>query len=160
MFNRALLPLAALLFVGACSGPNQDVRLTLCQGLVEGMLPAGVAVEWREHEAVMKGYEDLEMRVTFEQHTADGDVRPGEAVCFYPYEQDLADAQSFADPTSAYASNPSRMLFGGEPLEGRRLGERVNAVMVEQGRAAVERGREVVDRAVERVGEEVKSLSQ
>ncbi len=145
VFARSVPLLLLTLFAAGCSGPNQDVRLTLCQGLVEGELSAGEAITWHDHQAVMEGYEDLEMRVRFER--GGGEVE--EAVCYYPYEQEYAEAQTFSDPTSAYSSNPSRMVLRGEPLEGRRLGERVNAVMMKQGREVVQK-----------VAEEVKKLPE
>ncbi|GAB6040296.1 hypothetical protein [Endothiovibrio diazotrophicus] len=139
-FRRgAALSLLAGLLLAGCSGPTEDVRLTLCTGLVAELLAGDAEPHWRGSDAVTKGYDDLEMRLNF----APEEGQKGEtASCFYPYEARDEDARILADPLSAYATYPSWMVFRGQTLAGESLLPQVNAVLKKQGREGLERLRE------------------
>lgn len=135
-YRRPAAVVLLSVLMGGCSQPSEDVRLTLCRGLVQELLPAAEAVTWSGHEAVTKGYEGMEMRLRFER--ADG---AGSAGCFYDYDEaagDYSDAHALAEPTAVYHTYPSAMRLDGEVVEKQRLAVLVNQVMVKQGMEAVE----------------------
>lgn len=142
-YRRPAAVVLLSVLMGGCSQPSEDVRLTLCRGLVQELLPAAEAVTWSGHEAVTKGYEGMEMRLRFER--ADG---AGSASCLYDYDEaagDYSDAHALAEPTSVYLTHPSAMRLNGEVVPADLLAVKVQAAMVRQGLRAVERVKEGIE---------------
>ena len=125
-------------FLGSCSkGP--DPRLVLCQDLGRVLLDVGDdGIEWTGHTPVIKGYQDLEMRVSFSLRNEQGETSQGVASCFYPYEQDEIGAETFEMPTAAYSTYPVKMMLNGKTVEKKLLAQKINKVMIMQGKRAIE----------------------
>ncbi len=125
-------------FLGSCSkGP--DPRLVLCQDL--GQMLLGVAdndIEWTGYKPVIKGYQDLEMRVSFSLRNEQGEQSQEVASCFYPYDQDEIEAETFEMPTAAYSTYPVKMVLNGETVDKKLLAQSINKVMIMQGKQAIE----------------------
>ncbi len=63
-FRIILLTLLSIFLLSSCS-KSPDVRLTLCQDLMVLFLNPSENVVWEEHEVLMRGYDDLEMKVAY-----------------------------------------------------------------------------------------------
>lgn len=147
MFNSSLYTLIALssiVLLTSCS-KSPDVRLTLCQDLSQLLLP-NANLQWQEHEAILKGYEDMEMKVHFTM--AD---KKSAASCFYPYTQDDIGAETFQEPTSAYATYPSKMILNGRTVDSQLLATSVNKAMLVQGKRAVVKAKEEIQHAEQNI---------
>jgi len=125
-------------FLGSCSkGP--DPRLVLCQDLGRVLLDVGDdGIEWTGYTPVIKGYQDLEMRVSFSLRNKQGEQSQGVASCFYPYEQDEIGAETFEMPTAAYSTYPVKMVLNGKTVNKKLLAQSINKVMIMQGKQAIE----------------------
>ena len=133
-------------FLGSCSkGP--DPRVVLCQDLGQMLLGVGDNdIEWTGHTPVIKGYQDLEMRVAFSFTDEHGQQSQGQAACFYPYEQDEIGAETFEMPTAAYSTYPVKMVLNGKTVDKKLLAQSINKVMIMQGKRAIENLQEKLKR--------------
>ncbi len=128
--------LSTAILTSCSKGP--DVRLTLCQDLSQLLLNGSKDnIEWTEHKAIIKGYQDLEMQIHFSLTRSNGVEKKLQASCFYPYEQDDIGAETFEMPTSAYSSYPVKMLLDGQKVDSKQLAQSINKVMLMQGKQAI-----------------------
>lgn len=133
---KVLIVSVAVVMLTSCSkGP--DPRLTLCQDLSQLFVDSKEQLEWTEHKAIIKGYQDLEMQVHFTATDTNGKQELLQASCFYPYEQDEIGAETFEMPTAAYSTYPVKMIFNGNNIDKKRLAQSINKVMIMQGKQAI-----------------------
>lgn len=124
LINAVLL---AQLITG-CSGPGEDVRVTLCKDLVRGQL-GGAAPAWTDVGTRAKGYEDAVISLRWSGPQGEGSAR-----CDYPYNAVDDTAQQLADPLSAYAASPTKVEINGQSLTGPALASAIARAMEQQGR--------------------------
>jgi hypothetical protein len=106
-----LLPLSLL----ACSGDNEDPRITLCKRLTTDL--AGVAGEsaWQEPRIEIRRPEYAAVSVAI-----DGENAP-RATCRYAYDLVEESAMDHANPLLAYATLPYEMTLDGTPVPDEEL---------------------------------------
>ncbi len=139
-----LIVLLAGGLVSCSKGP--DPRLTLCQDLGQLLLDGSKdSIEWTGNNPVIKGYQDLEMRVYFTLTDPQGEQKQLQASCFYPYEQDEIGAETFEMPTAAYSTYPSRMILDGQAIDKKLLAQSINKVMIMQGKQAIKNLQEKIN---------------
>ena len=143
--HRAPILLAALgaLLIASCGSPREDVRITLCKGIV-AVSTGGPVTVYSAH-AQTKGYQHAAVRVSYSSGGQDGT-----AVCYYDYNAVEDTAQTLADPLSAYATSPSRVTIDGRELSRAQLAEAVKQAMLNQGRELIDRAKGAVQDAVSR----------
>ncbi|GAB0150145.1 MULTISPECIES: hypothetical protein [Marichromatium] len=144
--QRSLTLFGAVLLAG-CSAPGEDVRVTLCKGLV---LTQGAASDWQIETRLPAQYRDLEVRLQF----TDGAGRQASAQCFYPYRAVEDDALALADPLSVYGTAPTRLRIDGREFSRQALAEAVSAAMGAQAREWVEGMREGLEQTARELGGE------
>jgi len=145
------MAVSSLIALSSCS-ESPDVRLTLCQDLSQLLLSPSEALQWKEHEPIIKGYEDMEMKVHFA--TADNS-KQGVASCFYPYVQDDIGAETFQSPSSAYDTNPNKMILNGKVVDNILLSKTVNQAMLVQGKRAVKNTKEAGQKMMDSINEKI-----
>ena len=146
-----LMLVGSQILLASCS-KTPDVRLTLCQDLTQLLLNSSEAIEWQEHKAIIKGYEDLEMQIKF----ATKEQGIGQASCFYAYEQDDIGPETFQEPTSAYSTYPNKMILMGGNVDKILLSGTINQVMKQQGNKAINKVKEDLEQATKKVMEKIK----
>jgi len=146
-----LLLVTTLILLVSCS-KTPDVRVTLCQDVTQLLLNSTEQLEWQEHKAIIKGYEDLEIQL----QSTSAENNTVQASCFYPYEQDEIGAETFQEPTAAYATYPSKMLLQGKIVDKMLLSKTINQAMLQQGKEAIIKGKETIIK----VKEDLKQASQ
>lgn len=142
------------LAITSCS-KTPDVRLTMCQDLMVLFLNPTGSIEWQKHEPIMRGYNDLEMQVSYSTVASNGKVE--EASCFYAYIQneDAMGSEEFNTPTVAYSTNPNKMIINGKTVKKMILANAVNEVMLKQGGKAIAKVKETMKEGVGVIYEEV-----
>ena len=135
--RRNVLVLAgAAVMAAGCSGPTEDVRVTLCKNLTT-TLQSAQSIEWKGNENSFR--------------------RPEYAITALTYEALEDTAVTLADPLSAYANLPFAMTFNGRTLSDAELLQLVNAEQRRQGRQAVETlkkgARDVADKVREKISQ-------
>jgi hypothetical protein len=128
-----LSPLAALLALGGCSNPREDVRVTLCKDMISTQLRAAEGLEWRAVETSTRGREYAVVQVHFSGPRGDG-----EASCYYDYDAVDDTALTLSDPLSAYSTSPSKMTLNGQTLSRPVLARAVKEAMLKQGKGLVD----------------------
>lgn len=121
----ALLPIALLV---GCSNPGEDVRITLCKDLVRGQLGSGATPTWSQVTTQTPGYQDAVIQLGWTAPSGNGAAR-----CYYPYNAVDDTAQQLADPLTAYATSPSKVIINGQTLSGSALARAVAEAMQYQG---------------------------
>lgn len=140
-------PIPKLLLVGGltcgvligagCSGPTEDVRVTLCKNLTTALLADAGSVEWKGNENTFVRPEYAVTALTFEAADAGGSRSDMQSACHYAYEALEDTAITLADPLSAHATLPFKMTFDGSQLSDAELLQLVNAEQKRLGRRAV-----------------------
>lgn len=145
--RRAAAALGSILIgsglLAGCSNPGEDVRIRLCKDLVAVQLGAD-QLQWRQVSTKTPGYEDAIVNLRWSG--AGGDESAGSATCAYPYTAVDDTAQQLAQPLSAYATSPSKVVINGNTLSGQAL---ANAI----GQAMQRQGRELIDAAGKAIGQ-------
>ncbi|MBK1703990.1 hypothetical protein CKO40_05385 [Halochromatium glycolicum] len=121
----ALLPIA---FLVSCGNPGEDVRITLCKDLVRGQLGSGATPTWSKVTTQTPGYQDAVIQLGWTAPSGNGAAR-----CYYPYNAVDDTAQQLADPLTAYATSPSKVIINGQTLSGSALARAVAEAMRHQG---------------------------
>ncbi|WP_462323171.1 hypothetical protein [Halochromatium sp.] len=127
----------------SCANPGEDVRIRLCKDLVAVQL-GKEQIQWTRVNTKTPGYQDAIISLGWSG--ANGDENAGSATCAYPYSAVDDTAQQLAEPLSAYATSPSKVVINGETLSGSAL---ANAI----GRAMRRQGREMIDAAGNAIGQ-------
>ncbi len=140
-----LISISSLILLASCT-KTPDVRLTLCQDLAQLLLNSSTELQWESHKSVIKGYQDLEMQIQFSTSNTDEINELSSASCFYAYEQDDIQAETFATPTAAYSTYPNKMILKGQPVDKNTLSLAVNRAMLQQGKRAVKQIKENINK--------------
>ncbi|MFW6258043.1 MAG: hypothetical protein ACOC26_00945 [Halochromatium sp.] len=127
--------------LASCADPGEDGRVRLCKGLVAGQVGTD-RLDWTRVDTKTPGYQDA--IVSLRWASADAEGNSGSATCVYPYNAVDDTAQQLADPLSAYATSPSRVVINGETLSGRALANAVAQAMQRQGRELIDAARQAV----------------
>ena len=120
-------------FLSACSGSTEDVRLTLCKDLAKEYQGTDQQLDWLAEDVVIQGYEDLEVRLKYEYQGGQGSM-----TCFYPYNTIDEDAMSVSNPAPAFDTYPNKVMQNGEVLDHRLVAKKINQVMLKQGKQALD----------------------
>ncbi len=149
---------AMLILLTISCSKTPDVRLTLCQDMTELLLNSADNLEWKDHKAIIRGYNDLEMQVSYSLVNSDAPAA-NQASCFYTYiqNQDAVGAEEFNAPTSAFSTYPIKMILNGQFVDKKKLANLVNLAMVNQGKRAVVKVKETVDQGIETINEKVEN---
>lgn len=154
---KGLLLAGAAAVLAGCSGPTEDVRVTLCKNLTTALLPAARSIEWQGNENSFRRPEYAITALTFEVEESGDTQRAGQSTCHYAYEALEDTAVTLADPLSAYANLPYRMSIDGRTLPDAQLLELVNAEQRRQGRQVIETlqkgARDAVDKVRSGIGQ-------
>lgn len=130
--------LAGILWLNAgCSGPHEDVRVTLCKNLTLAMLPDAGAVEWTGNDNTFHRPEYAVTALRFEVPGNGAGSGSRRSACHYAYEALDDTAITLADPLSAYATLPFKMVLDDRPLSDKELLALVNAEQKRLGRKAI-----------------------
>lgn len=154
-----ILAIILSLSITSCS-KTPDVRLTLCQDMTQLLVNSPEQLQWKEHKAIMTGHNDLEMQLTYTMTQPDGQILTQQASCFYSYDQDEIDAETFNTPTSSYSSYPNKMIFDNKTVARDKLAQLVNQAMLHQGKQLVVKTREGIQQAQEKAIDTYEQISQ
>jgi len=128
------LLLGLTLVTVGCSGPTEDVRVTLCKDMARLLVESGQPVQWQGVERQMTRFEDQVITLRFKATGADGGATEHRATCHYAYDSDAEEYNTSSDPATYYATNPHRMTLDDRVITGRPLTEAIHQAMAEQGR--------------------------
>jgi len=142
---RRLLVLLGLGLLAGCSNPQEDVRITLCKGMVVSELGGADAVDWKKSTAEPRGYDHAVVRLEYSNAG-----KSGQAACYYAYDAPEENAMTQANPLSAYATYPYKMTLNGQDLSKAGIAQAVKNAMLMQGAEFAEQikktGGEITDR--------------
>ena len=126
-----------LILAAGCSGPREDVRVTLCKNLTTALQPAAHTIEWQGNENTFKRPEYAVTGLRFDVVDSGGNRSRGQSACHYAYDA-IEDTTSAADPFPAYATLPFRMTLDDRTLSDVELLKLVNAEQIRLGRKAID----------------------
>lgn len=123
-----------LVFVlmAGCTGSTEDVRLTLCKDLLPE-LKDSTRIEVLSEDIVVKGYEDLEVRLSYRDVESEGNI-----TCFYPYNTHEENVMDHVNPAAAFATYPTKIMLDQQPVDHALMAKKINAVLVKQGKQALD----------------------
>lgn len=147
--NRLRLGIASVLAVGlsACSGPHEDVRVTLCKDVANGLTGTTKDQQWGAIEQRFKYPEFATLTIPFTD-TAGTSRR---IACSFDYEAVEDTALTLADPLSAYATLPYAISLDGVAVGQGELRDAVRSVQLQHGQELLERIQAGVVKAAEQV---------
>ena len=125
--------LCALAWTAGCSGPTEDVRVTLCKNLTHALQSATDEIEWTGNENTFKRPEYAITTLRFEVAG-----KAMQSACHYAHEALEDTAQNLANPLDAYATLPFAITMDGRALSDAELLELVNAEQRRQGRQVLD----------------------
>ena len=138
MGTAGLAGVAALgLLAAGCSGPTEDVRVTLCKNLAQSMQLSSESIEWKGNENTFKRPEYAITGLSFDLVGRDGSRTSMRSACHYAYEALDDTALNLANPMDAYATLPFAMTVDGRALSDAELLRLVNEEQKRQGRKIV-----------------------
>jgi hypothetical protein len=147
----------SLLVSAGCSGPTEDVRVTLCKNLSTALTADPDSIEWKDNKNTFNRPAYAVTALTFETLDGSGKRTTLQAACHYAYEALEDTAITLADPLSAYANLPFKMIYDGRQLSDAELLQRINAEQKRLGRKAVatlqQGARDVADKVRSGVGQ-------
>jgi hypothetical protein len=139
-FWRAAALMGLVAFTSGCSGPREDVRVTLCKDMVSTQLATGTPpITWTETKTETRGYQYAAVRLRFSTSGQNG-----HAICYYDYDANDDTAVTLADPISAYSTSPSKMTLNGRTLSRSDLARAVKDAMLKQGRQFIDGARNLM----------------
>ena len=152
--------IAGFLAVTSCS-KTPDVRLTLCQDLTVLFLNPPDDIVWQKHEPVIRGYNDLQMPVSYVRENDTGKVL-AKASCFYAYveNEDAIGAAEFNTPTEAYSTYPDKMILNGKTVKKSVLENAINEVMLRQAGKAIVKAKEKIKEGVKMINQKAEKSIQ
>lgn len=153
----AAMLMSGLMLTGGCSGPTEDVRVTLCKNLTQSMHLSSESIEWKGNQNTFKRPEYAVTSLTFDVVGADGARASKQSACRYAYEELEDTALNLANPMDAYATLPFAMTVDGRALGDAELLRLVNEEQKRQGRRVVstlEKGaRDMADKVRSGIGQ-------
>lgn len=129
--------MSGLMLTGGCSGPTEDVRVTLCKNLTQSMHLSSESIEWKGNENTFKRPEYAVTSLTFDVVAGDGGRASKKSACHYAYEALEDTALNLANPMDAYATLPFAMTVDGRALGDAELLRLVNEEQKSQGRRVI-----------------------
>jgi hypothetical protein len=146
-----------LVLTAGCSGPTEEVRVTLCKNLTVAMYSPADSIEWKDNENTFRRPEYAVTSLSYDVVGSDGNRAAGHSACHYAYEALDDTAITLADPLSAHATLPFAMTVDGLVLSDGELLRMVNAEQKRQGRQVVENlekgARDMADRVRAGIGQ-------
>ncbi len=144
-------PLLLAATLTGCSGPGEDVRVTLCKGVTEVLLDGTAPLDWKTEENKMGRWVDLAMKLGFDTPAKAGQ----QTVCHYQYrspteENIITDTQ----PLAVYATRPFKVVLNGASVTGKALDDAINEAVLRQGKAFAEKVKQGALDTVDKVREE------
>jgi len=127
----------SLLGTTGCSGPTEDVRVTLCKNLTSAMQLSSESIEWKGNENTFRRPEYAITSLSFDVVDRDGGRTAKRPACHYAYEELEDTALNLANPMDAYATLPFAMTIDDRTLSNAELLSMVNEEQKRQGRQAV-----------------------
>lgn len=122
----------ALMLTLGCSGSTEDVRVTFCKGLANGLVDTG-PVEWTGGENRFKRPSYATTALTFTAAGSTGDI-----ACHFAYEALDDTAVNLANPLDAYDTLPFAVSLNGRVLSDEALVAAVRAEQKRQGMALLQ----------------------
>lgn len=147
-FHLIMLLVLSASLLTACS-KKEDVRLVLCQDLTIMLLNSPDDYVRHEYKIIMKGYEDLEVKLLYSTTGADGTTLDNQASCFYAYVQEDVGMETFNTPSSAYDTYPNKVVFEGHELQPKTLAPLIEQVMIKQAKETVSKIKENINQKME-----------
>ena len=151
------LLMSGLILTGGCSGPTEDVRVTLCKNLTQSLQLSSESIEWKGNQNTFKRPEYAVTSLTFDVVDRDGGRVSRESACHYAYEELEDTALNLANPMDAHATLPYAMTVDGRALGDAELLRLVNEEQKRQGRRVVstlEKGaRDMADKVRSGIGQ-------
>ena len=127
----------ALGLVAGCSGPTEDVRVTLCKNLTGALQLSSQSIEWQSNENTFRRPEYAVTALRFDVIDKNGDRTAMQSACHYAYEELEDTALNLANPIDAYATLPFAMTIDGRALSDAELLRLVNEEQKRQGRRII-----------------------
>ena len=127
-------PALGLILTTACSGPTEDVRVTLCKNLTSAMQLSSESIEWKDNENTFHRPEYAVTSLSFDVVGRDGGRTAKRSACHYAYEALDDTALNLANPMDAYATLPFAMTIDGRALSDAELLRTLNEEQKRQGR--------------------------
>ena len=156
IFAAVGLALSLVLTTG-CSGPTEDVRVTLCKNLTSAMQLSSESIEWKGNENTFHRPEYAVTSLSFDVVDRDGGRTVMQSACHYAYEELEDTALNLANPMDAYATLPFAMTIDGRALSDAELLRTVNEEQKRQGRqiiSTLEKGaRDMADKVRAGIGQ-------
>ena len=148
----AIIALAGVTTLAGCSGPTEDVRLTLCKKLATTFAESPQAVEWGESKEKFARFEDLITTVNFDYLNYSDESVSMQASCYYEYDENLIDedVSHDVDPLSTYKTVPYKMILDGEVIEQPTFEKVVHLILLDQVMEAVEFLKKEMKRATQK----------
>jgi len=147
----------SLVLTTGCSGPTEDVRVTLCKNLTSAMQLSSESIEWKGNENTFHRPEYAVTSLSFDVVDGDGGRTAKRSACHYAYEALEDTALNLANPMDAYATLPFAMTIDGRALGDAELLSMVNEEQKRQGRqiiSTVEKGaRDMADKVRAGIGQ-------
>jgi hypothetical protein len=147
----------SLVLITACSGPTEDVRVTLCKNLTSAMQLSSQSIEWKGNENTFHRPEYAVTSLSFDVVDRDGGRTAMQSACHYAYEELEDTALNLANPMDAYATLPFAMTIDGRALSDAELLRMVNEEQKRQGRqiiSTLEKGaRDMADKVRAGIGQ-------
>ncbi len=125
--SRSAAALASPLLAVACSGPGEDVRVSLCKDIIA--VYTGGKPTFERTDVKTPGYQDAQVILAYSTDSA-----RGRGICFYQYNAMEDTADLISDPLRAYSASPSRVVINGEALSHIALARAIGESMMDQGR--------------------------
>jgi hypothetical protein len=136
LYIKQIIILLLLLFILSCStGP--DVRVVLCRDLTIDLIASAKGINWAKDTIQIKNLDEAQVSVIYEYDKKNTSQAGGKSVCYYRYESEAEVVDEIGAPLSVYSSYPYKMLFNGKLIRGKELVNRINKVMIKQGKAVI-----------------------
>ena len=149
--------MSGLILTGGCSGPTEDVRVTLCKNLTQSLQLSSESIEWKGNENTFKRPEYAIISLSFDVVDRDGGRVSRQSACHYAYEELEDTALTLANPMDAHATLPFAMTVDGRALGDAELLRLVNEEQKRQGRRVIstlEKGaRDMADKVRSGIGQ-------
>lgn len=126
-----------LLLVTGCSGPSEDVRVSLCKNLTQSLQASPQSIEWKGNEYTFNRPAYAITTLTFDVVSGDGKRTTMTSACHFAYEALDDTAITLANPIEAYGTLPFAMVVEGRALSDGELLRLVNAEQKRQGRQVI-----------------------
>ncbi len=133
--------LLATVLLSACSGPQEDPRVSFCRGMAADLTGTEPAA-WRHRGDRIVEPEYAEVTVEDGKRSVS---------CFYAYDAVEPGAMEHATPLLAFATLPYEVRLGEQVLKGPALTEAVKRQQLRWNQAMLDKARQGVEQAADKV---------